>query len=76
MLYHLLYPLASDFSVFNVFRYITFRTGAATLTALFISFLVGPSLIRGLARLRVGQPIREIGPPTRARPARRPWAAC
>jgi len=62
MLYHLLYPLASEFSVFNVIRYITFRTGAATLTALFLSFLLGPSLIRWLARMRVGQPIREIGP--------------
>jgi len=62
MLYHLLYPLASDYSAFNVFRYITFRTGAATLTALFIAFLVGPPLIRKLGRLRVGQPIREIGP--------------
>ncbi len=62
MLYHLLYPLASDFGAFNVFRSITFRTGAATLTALFISFMVGPPLIRALERLRVGQPIREIGP--------------
>ena len=59
MLFHL---LASDEGVLNVFRYITFRTGAATLTALFISFLVGPALIRALSRLRVGQPIREIGP--------------
>ena len=62
MLYHLLYPLASDYSGFNVFRYITFRIGAATLTALFIAFLVGPPLIRMLARLRVRQPIRDIGP--------------
>jgi phospho-N-acetylmuramoyl-pentapeptide-transferase len=62
MIYHLLYPLASDVGAFNVFRYITFRTGAATLTALFIAFLLGPSLIRALSRLRVGQPIREIGP--------------
>ena len=62
MLYHLLYPLASEIGAFNVFRYITFRTGAATLTALFISFIVGPPLIRALGRLRVGQPIREIGP--------------
>ena len=62
MLYHLLYPLASEISAFNVFRYITFRTGAATLTALFIAFLVGPPLIRMLASLRVGQPIRSIGP--------------
>ena len=62
MFYHLLYPLASEISAFNVFRYITFRTGAATLTALFIAFLVGPPLIRKLASLRVGQPIRDIGP--------------
>jgi phospho-N-acetylmuramoyl-pentapeptide-transferase len=62
MLYHLLVPLAAQFGVFNVFRYITFRTGAATLTALFIAFVVGPPLIRALARLRVGQVIREVGP--------------
>ncbi len=62
MFYHFLYPLASEFTGFNVFRYITFRTGAATLTALFIAFLLGPPLIRKLASLRVGQPIREIGP--------------
>lgn len=62
MLYHLLYPLSVDFGGFNVFRYITFRTGAATLTALFIAFMVGPPLIRRLEKLRVGQPIREIGP--------------
>ena len=62
MLYHLLYPLASEISAFNVFRYITFRTGAATLTALFLAFMVGPPLIRKLSSLRVGQPIRDIGP--------------
>ncbi len=62
MIYHFLYPFASEVGAFNVFRYITFRTGAATLTALFIAFMVGPALIRALARLRVGQPIREIGP--------------
>jgi len=62
MFYHLFYPYASEFSGFNVFRYITFRTGAATLTALFIALMVGPPLIRALERLRVGQPIREIGP--------------
>jgi phospho-N-acetylmuramoyl-pentapeptide-transferase len=65
--YHLLYPLAGEIGAFNVFRYITFRMGAATLTALFISFLVGPSLIRKLASLRVGQPIREIGPDHRSK---------
>ena len=62
MIYHLLYPYASEVGAFNVFRYITFRIGAATLTALFIAFVVGPWLIRALARLRVRQPIREIGP--------------
>jgi phospho-N-acetylmuramoyl-pentapeptide-transferase len=67
MFYHLLYPLASDVSAFNVFRYITFRTGAATLTALFIAFTVGPPLIRALGRLGVGQPIREIGPDHQAK---------
>ncbi|MCH8084437.1 MAG: phospho-N-acetylmuramoyl-pentapeptide-transferase, partial [Myxococcales bacterium] len=53
---------ASEYGAFNVFRYITFRTGAATLTALFIAFMVGPPLIRALERLRMDQPIREIGP--------------
>ncbi len=62
MLYHLLYPLAAEYSAFNVVRYITFRTAAAALTALFLSFLLGPPLIRALERLRIGQPIREIGP--------------
>ncbi|MGD2038903.1 MAG: phospho-N-acetylmuramoyl-pentapeptide-transferase, partial [Desulfobacterales bacterium] len=42
MLYHLLYPLHTTLSVFNVFRYITFRTIYASLTAFFICFLLGP----------------------------------
>ncbi|MBW2272045.1 MAG: phospho-N-acetylmuramoyl-pentapeptide-transferase [Deltaproteobacteria bacterium] len=67
MLYHLLYPMADQFGVLNVVRYITFRTAAATLTALFISFLLGPWIIRRLAALRVGQPIREIGPDHQAK---------
>jgi len=62
MLYHLLFPMAEHFGGFNVVRYITFRTAAATLTALFVSFVLGPWVIRRLAALRVGQPIREIGP--------------
>jgi len=67
LLYHLLYSLAPEFSAFNVVRYITFRTAAAALTALFISFIAGPWLIRKLAGLRVGQPIREIGPAHQAK---------
>jgi phospho-N-acetylmuramoyl-pentapeptide-transferase len=62
MLYHLLVPFADAYGALNVFRYITFRTAAATLTALFLALVVGPALIRRLAALRVGQPIREIGP--------------
>jgi phospho-N-acetylmuramoyl-pentapeptide-transferase len=63
MLYALLYPLHAEFSILNVFRYITFRTGYATLTALVISFLIGPWLIRRLQALQMGQAIREEGPP-------------
>lgn len=48
---------------FNLFRYITFRTGGALLTALLISFLVGPSLIQWLKKKQQeGQPIRQDGP--------------
>jgi len=64
MLYHLLYPLHTVFSPFNVFRYITFRTAYAILTALLISFVVGPWLIRKLRALHVGQQVREDGPST------------
>jgi len=62
MLYHLLVPLAESYSALNVFRYITFRTAAATITALFLALVAGPAVIRRLQALRVGQPIREIGP--------------
>ncbi len=62
MLYHLLYPLHETYKVFNVFRYITFRTVVAALTALLISLLVGPILIRRLKQYHVGQRIRKLGP--------------
>jgi phospho-N-acetylmuramoyl-pentapeptide-transferase len=63
MLYHVLFPLADQFSVLNVFRYLTFRTGGAVMTALIISFVLGPGLIRLLrAHQNGGQPIREDGP--------------
>ena len=62
MLYHLLFPLHQTFSVFNVFRYLTFRTVYAVLTALLISILIGPYAIRLLQRLQVGQVIRQDGP--------------
>ncbi|MBT3238685.1 MAG: phospho-N-acetylmuramoyl-pentapeptide-transferase [Rhodospirillaceae bacterium] len=63
MLYHLLFPFADQFPVFNVFRYLTFRTGGAMLTALVISFLLGPYLIEKLKSYQGGgQPIRDDGP--------------
>jgi phospho-N-acetylmuramoyl-pentapeptide-transferase len=63
MLYHVLFPLAEHVSAFNVFRYITFRTGGAVMTALLVSFWLGPSLIRWLKKKqREGQPIRLDGP--------------
>jgi len=65
MFYNLLYPLSDTISIFNVFQYLTFRTGGAVLTALTISFIVGPRLIRTLrARQGKGQPIRSDGPET------------
>lgn len=62
MLYELLYPLRDSFSALNVFRYITFRTAYATVTALFLSFAIGPWLIARLRRMRLEQVIREEGP--------------
>ncbi|MCK4507052.1 MAG: phospho-N-acetylmuramoyl-pentapeptide-transferase [Desulfuromonadales bacterium] len=62
MLYHLLYPLHTEFSVFYVFRFITFRTIYAAITALVISFLLGPWLIEKLSSLQLGQTIRRSGP--------------
>ena len=63
MLFNLLFPLAPDFSVFNLFRYLTFRTGGAVMTALLISFIFGPMVIRWLkVKQSNGQPIRDDGP--------------
>ena len=59
MLYNLLYPLSADISVFNVFRYITFRSVWALLTALVITILVGPMFIRFLKRIKFGQYVHE-----------------
>ena len=64
MLYHLLFPLHTTFSIFNVTRYITFRTAAASLTALAISLVMGPWLIRTLREFQIGQVIRHEGPAT------------
>ncbi|NWF92676.1 MAG: phospho-N-acetylmuramoyl-pentapeptide-transferase [Syntrophaceae bacterium] len=62
MFYHLLYPLHTVYSFFNVFRYITFRTIYALLTALLIGFLVGPWLIKKLRAYQIQQVVREDVP--------------
>ena len=63
MLYNLLTPLASHVHLFNLVRYLSFRSGAACLTGLVVSFLLGPRLIRWLRSVqRQGQPIRTDGP--------------
>ncbi|MEW5806443.1 MAG: phospho-N-acetylmuramoyl-pentapeptide-transferase [Acidobacteriota bacterium] len=62
MLYHFLYSLHDVIGPFNVFKYITFRTALAILSAMLISFLFGPSMIRTLKKLQVEQRIREEGP--------------
>ena len=62
MLYDLLYPLKDLFSPFNIFQYITFRAAGAAITALIISFLIGPRIIRTLSLLQIGEMINNIGP--------------
>ena len=64
MLYYLLPPLADSplLGVLNVTRYITFRTAAASLTALVLSLILGPWMIRKLRDFQIGQVIRQEGP--------------
>src|SRR5439155_9906249 len=64
MLYHLLYPFHTQVSALNVTRYITFRTAAASLSALAISLALGPWMIRKLHEFQIGQVIRQEGPST------------
>jgi len=64
MLFHLLTPLAGHVPVLNVIRYITFRTAAASVTALALSLVLGPVLIRRLREFQIGQVIRQDGPQT------------
>lgn len=63
MFYEFLVPLADEFTIFNVFRYITFRSGGALMTALLVAFVAGPYLINWLrSKQKKGQPIRTDGP--------------
>jgi phospho-N-acetylmuramoyl-pentapeptide-transferase len=62
VLYYWLFPLARHYPVFNVFRYITFRTAMAAVTALLLLLLLGPAMIRWLKGRQIGQAIRDEGP--------------
>jgi phospho-N-acetylmuramoyl-pentapeptide-transferase len=64
MLYHLLYPLHTEFSWLNVFRYITFRSIGSAVTGFLIMFLLGPFFIRWLKSQQIGQQVRSDGPET------------
>ena len=65
MLYYLLYKYSVDYnSVFNVFKYITFRTVCSILTSMFLAFLIGPYFIKRFAASKIGQVVRSDGPLT------------
>jgi phospho-N-acetylmuramoyl-pentapeptide-transferase len=62
MIYHFFYPLHTQISAFNIFRYITFRTIYGGLTAFLICFLCGPFVIKKLTSMQIGQYIQHDGP--------------
>ena len=64
MLYALAQSLQEFYSGFNVFNYLTFRAILGVLTALLISFIIGPYMIRKLSFYRIGQTVRDDGPET------------
>ena len=66
MLYALLTPFARDITLFNLLNYITFRSAAAFVTALFVSFVFGPIIIRRLRAMAVHQVVREGTPDSHA----------
>jgi phospho-N-acetylmuramoyl-pentapeptide-transferase len=62
MFYFLYVRFHAEYHFFNLFRYITFRTAYASLTALFLSLVLGPWVVRKLKEFQIGQYIREEGP--------------
>ncbi len=72
MLYQWLHSLADQYSVLNVFRYITFRTFIAFFTGFFFCLLIGPRFIKGLVDRQVGQNIRDDGPQSHKKKAGTP----
>lgn len=72
MLYYLFYPLNRFISGFNIFQYISFRAASAAFTALLISFVFGPMIIRKLQKLQIGEEIRKEGPESHKKKAGTP----
>lgn len=64
MLYYLLYPLREHFPIFNVLRYLTFRSMAAFVLTLLLVLVLQPRFIDWFSKRRIGQPIRDDGPKT------------
>ena len=62
MLFYLLYPLHQKYGIFNVIKYISFRTFGAGITAVLICLVLGPAYIRWLQKLQIGQEVRNDGP--------------
>ncbi|MFC1692157.1 phospho-N-acetylmuramoyl-pentapeptide-transferase [Candidatus Latescibacterota bacterium] len=62
MFYHLFVPLINKFTVLNIFKYITFRAGYGMITALIISFILGPRIIKFLKKWQINEKIRDDGP--------------
>lgn len=72
MFYHFLVPLTEYFTGFNLFRYITFRTAGATITALLICLVFGPIFIKWLQKKQIGEEIRVDGPQSHKKKAGTP----
>ena len=66
MLYEFLFPLREYESAFNIFRYISFRAAGAAVTALLLSFIVGPRILRRLRAMQIHQVVRDGTPDTHA----------
>ena len=64
MLYKYFLSIKESVSVFNLFEYITFRSAIAAMTALIISFIIGPYIIKKLKKYQIGEEIRNNGPKT------------
>jgi phospho-N-acetylmuramoyl-pentapeptide-transferase len=62
MFYHFFYPLSSDYSILNVFKYITFRSAYSGVTALVLSLMLGSLMIRLLQKFQIQEKIRSDGP--------------